>query len=150
MVYSFVIGFFAGLRSMTPPAVSAWAARLGWLDLARPLSLVGLLPSAAGFTVLALAELTGDKLPQAPSRTAALGLIARVATGGFCGACIASSAGQAIFLGGLLGATGGIAGAFGGYAVRKRLVRGLNAPDIYVALIEDFIAVAGSIWIVSR
>jgi uncharacterized membrane protein len=150
MIYAFAIGFFAGLRSLTPPAVTAWAARLGWLDLYRPLSLVGSVPSVAILTVLGLAELVGDKLPQTPNRTAALGLIARLLSGSFCGACLASSAGEPTFVGALLGATGGIAGAFGGYAARKRLVRGLNAPDISVALIEDLLAVAGSIWIVSR
>ncbi|HEY7164173.1 MAG TPA: DUF4126 family protein [Candidatus Binatia bacterium] len=150
LVNAFLIGFFAGLRSLTPPAATAWAARLGWLNLEKPLSLVGSLPSLVILTVLAAAELFADKLPQTPSRTAPMGLIARILTGGFCGACIASSAGQTVFTGALLGAAGGIVGAFGGYEARRRLVKSLNTRDIYVALLEDLVAILGSIWIVSR
>jgi len=32
----FLIGFFAGLRSLTAPAATAWATYLGWLRLERP------------------------------------------------------------------------------------------------------------------
>ena len=36
------IGFVAGLRALTPPAVVAWAAHLGWLHLNNsPLAFVG-------------------------------------------------------------------------------------------------------------
>jgi uncharacterized membrane protein len=51
---------------------------------------------------------------------------------------------------GVLGALGGLAGCFGGYYTRKRLVRALGAPDIYVALFEDLLAIAGYLWIVPR
>jgi uncharacterized membrane protein len=53
-------------------------------------------------------------------------------------------------LGALVGAAGGVAGCFGGYQARTRLVKALGKPDIYVALIEDAVAVAGSLWVVSR
>jgi len=45
---------------------------------------------------------------------------------------------------------GGIAGAFGGYQLRARLVKALGQPDFYVALVEDLIAIGGSLFIVSR
>src|SRR5580704_8228941 len=32
-VFALGIGFAAGLRALTPPAVVAWAAHLGWLNL---------------------------------------------------------------------------------------------------------------------
>ena len=35
--FAFLIGFFAGLRSLTAPAVTAWAVHLGWLKLEGPL-----------------------------------------------------------------------------------------------------------------
>jgi uncharacterized membrane protein len=41
LLLAFLIGFFAGLRSLTAPAATAWAAYLGWLKLERPLSLIG-------------------------------------------------------------------------------------------------------------
>lgn len=146
----FLIGFFAGLRSLTAPAATAWAAHLGWLRLERPLSFIGSLPSVIIFTLLAVVELVGDKLPKTPSRTAAVGLTARIVTGGLTGACVAVGGAQGLFLGAMLGATGAVAGAFGGYQARKRLVRALGTRDIYIALLEDLVAVAGSLWVVSR
>jgi uncharacterized membrane protein len=101
-------------------------------------------------TVLAVSELVADKLPKTPSRTAPLGLIARIVTGGITGACVAASGGQAAILGAVLGAVGGIVGCFGGYQARTRLVKALGKPDIYVALLEDLVAIAGCLWVVSR
>lgn len=150
LLLAFLIGLFAGLRSLTAPAVTAWAAHLGWLRLARPLALIGSLPSVVIFTVLAVGELVADKLPKTPNRTAPLGLIARLVTGGLTGACVAAAGGQAVVLGVLLGAVGGVAGCFGGYEARRRLVKALGAPDIAVALFEDAVAVAGCLWVVSR
>ena len=146
----FLIGLFAGLRSLTPPAVTAWAARLGWLKLEGLFAFMGSVPTAAIFTILAVAELVADKLPKTAARTAPPGLIARIVTGAFTGACIAASGGQAIPLGAFLGAVGSLVGCFGGYQVRTRLVRALGTPDIYVALLEDLVTIAGSLWVVSR
>jgi uncharacterized membrane protein len=84
--FAFLIGFFAGLRSLTAPATTAWAVYLGWLKLERPLALIGSLPAVAIFTLLAIVELVADKLPQTPSRTSPPGLIARIVMGGLPGA----------------------------------------------------------------
>ena len=35
LLFGFVLGISAGLRSMTPAAVVAWAAQLGWPDLGQ-------------------------------------------------------------------------------------------------------------------
>jgi uncharacterized membrane protein len=150
LLLAFLIGLFAGLRSLTPPAATAWAAHLGWLKLERPLSLIGSIPSLIIFTLLAIGELVADKLPKTPNRTSPVGLIARIVTGGLSGACVASAGGQGALLGALVGAAGGVAGCFGGYQARTRIVKALGKPDIYVALIEDVVAVAGSLWVVSR
>jgi uncharacterized membrane protein len=141
---------FAGLRSLTAPAATAWAVHLGWLKLERPLSLIGSLPSVVILTVLAVAELVADKLPKTPSRTSPPGLIARIVTGGLTGACVAAGGGQGLFIGAVLGAVGGVVGCFGGYQARTGLVKALGTPDIYVALLEDLVAVAGGLWVVSR
>ncbi len=111
---------------------------------------MGSLPAVAIFTVLAIVELVADKLPRTPSRTAPLGLIARIVMGGLTGACIAAGGAQGILLGVLLGAIGGVAGCFAGYQARTRIVKVLGVPDIYVALVEDLVAIAGSFWVVSR
>jgi uncharacterized membrane protein len=150
LVFAFLIGLFAGLRSLTPPAATAWAVYLGWLKLERPLSLIGSLPAVIVLTLLALAELVADKLPQTPSRTAAVGLLARFVTGGLTGACVAAGGGNSPTFGALLGCVGGIVGAFAGYQFRTRLVRASGLRDIYIALLEDLIAIGGSLWVVSR
>ena len=150
LLFAFLIGLFAGLRSLTAPATTAWAAHLGWLRLERPLSLIGSLPSVVIFTLLAIAELVADKLPKTPSRTAPPGLIARIVMGGLSGACVAAGGGQGVLPGAALGAVGGVVGCFGGYQARTRLVKALRVPDLYVALFEDVVAIAGCLWVVSR
>ena len=150
LLFAFLIGFFAGLRSLTPPAATAWAVYLGWLRLEPPLALIGSLPSVLIFTLLAVVELVADKLPQTPKRTAPPGLIARIVMGGLTGACVAAGGAEGVFLGTVLGASGGIVGCFAGYHARTRLAKVLGTRDIYVALFEDLVAIAGSLWVVSR
>lgn len=149
LLFACLIGFFAGLRSLTAPATVAWAAYLGWLKLEPPLSLIGSLPTVIILTLLAAGELVADKLPRTPKRTAPPGLVGRMVTGGVAGACVAVGGGQAALPGAVLGVAGGLVGAFVGYNLRLRLVNGLGVRDIYVALVEDLVAIAGCLWIVS-
>ena len=150
LLLSFLIGLFAGLRSLTPPAAVAWAVYLGWLRLARPLSLIGSLPAVIGLSVMAITELIFDKLPKTPSRTAPPGLTARIVTGGFTGACVSLHGGRSAFVGAGMGMVCGMVGCFAGYQARARLVKSLRQPDFNIALIEDLIAIGGSLFIVSR
>ncbi len=122
LLFAFLIGLFAGLRSLTPPAAVAWAVYLGWIKLARPLSLVGALPAVIILSVLALGEFVVDKLPNTPNRTAPLGLIARIVTGGFAGACVSLGGGESLFVCAGVGVIGGIVGCLAGYKARARLV----------------------------
>jgi uncharacterized membrane protein len=148
LVLAFLIGLFAGLRSLTAPAITAWAVYLGWLKLQGSLALIGSIFSVAIFTLLAVVELVADKLPKTPNRTSPPGLIARIIMGGLTGACIAASGGYGAIIGAVLGALGGIVGCFGGYQARTGLVKALGTRDTYVALIEDVIAIAGCFWVV--
>jgi uncharacterized membrane protein len=150
LLLAFLIGLFAGLRGMTPPAATAWAAHLGWLKLKSPLSLIGSLPAVIIFTLFAVVELISDKLPKTPSRTAPPGLIARILMGALTGACVATGGGQGAIVGALLGIVGSLVGTFGGYQVRTRLVKALGTPDFVIALLEDAVAIGGSLWVVSR
>jgi uncharacterized membrane protein len=150
LVFAFLIGLFAGLRSLTPPAAVAWAVYLAWLRLARPLSLIGSLPAVIILSLLAITEVIIDKLPNTPNRTAPLGLIARIVTGGFTGACVSLGGGKSGLVGAGLGVIGGVVGCFGGYHARARLGKSLGQPDFNVAMIEDLIAIGGSLFIVSR
>ena len=150
LLLAFLIGLLAGLRTFTPPAAVAWAVYLGWLTLARPLSLIGSLPAVIILSLLALTEVMFDKLPNTPNRTAPPGLIARIVTGGLTGACVSLGSGKSAYLGAGLGLLGGIVGCFAGYQARARLVKSLRQPDFNVALIEDLIAIGGSLFVVSR
>jgi uncharacterized membrane protein len=137
------IGFVAGLRSLTAPAAVSWAAYLGWLNLdASPLAFMGSRVAVALFTGLALLEYVADLLPMTPNRTKPGPLIARITMGGLSGGCLSVSAGQSIMMGAVLGGIGAVIGAFAGYEIRKRLVRGLRVKDPFVAVPEDLVAIA--------
>ena len=150
LLLAFLIGVLAGLRSNTPMAAVGWAAYLGWLKVTGLLSWVGALPFVILVSLLAISELILDKHPKTPSRTAPPGLITRIMTGGFTGACISVGGGQSAFVGAGLGVIGALAGCFGGYHARAWLVKLLRLPDFVVALLEDAVAIGGSLFIVSR
>jgi uncharacterized membrane protein len=151
LLFAFLIGVISGLRSMTAPAVTAWGAHLNWLKLhGTPLHFMASIVAVVILTLLAAAELVADKLPSTPSRLAPTGLIARIVLGGFSGACVAAAGMQSIALGVVLGAAGGIAGAYAGHALRVGLTKALKVPDFVVALLGDAVAIGGGLLIVSR
>ena len=79
LAFAFGIGFVAGLRSLTPPAVVAWAAHLGWLNLDNsPLAFMGSIITVVILSLLAVFELIGDLRPSTPKRTAPIPLAARL------------------------------------------------------------------------
>jgi uncharacterized membrane protein len=145
------IGIVAGLRAMTAPAVVSWAAYLGWLNPHDSLlSFMGSTVAVAIFSLAALGEYVNDKLPKTPSRTAPPSLIARILMGGLSGACLCASAGQSLIAGALLGGIGSLIGTYGGYQARTRLTRGLKVKDIYIAILEDLVAIGFALFLVSR
>ena len=145
------IGIVAGLRSLTAPAVVAWGAHLSWLNLqGTPLAFMGSTAAVAVFSVVAIGELIADKLPMTPKRTAPAPLMARIITGGLCGACLYAAAGLSLVAGALLGGTGGIIGAFLGYDIRRRLVNSLHIKDYAVAVCEDLLAIGLALFLISR
>ncbi len=150
LLFVFLIGVLVGLRSLTPPAATAWGAHWGWFKLPRLLIWVGTTPAVAIFTVLALVELCTDKLPRTPPRTAPAGFCTRIIMGAFAGACLMAAAGRGALLGVLLGAVGAIAGTLGGYHARSSLAKLFNSPDLPIALTEDILTIAGSFYVVSR
>jgi uncharacterized membrane protein len=147
----FVLGVSAGLRSMTPVAIVAWAAQLGWPDLRQTnLGLMAAPVTAWVFTLFACVELVFDKLPFTPSRLGAGPLGARILMGGLCSATLCAVAHQSIGVGAIVGGLGGVAGAFAGYHVRRHLTTSRKAPDLLVALVEDAIAIGIAALAVSR
>ena len=145
------LGLAAGLRAFTPPALVAWAARLGWLNLANsPLAFMGATITVVIFSILALFELFVDLRPQTPKRTGPFPLMARILTGGLCGASLCAASNRSLIIGAILGVVGGIIGAFAGYEIRRRLVAELNIKDIFIALLEDLVTIGLACFFVSR
>src|SRR5271170_3060801 len=125
-VLAFLIGVMAGLRSMTAPAVVSWAARLGRVHPENTwLAFLDFAYTPYILSVLAIGELITDKLPKTPSRKAPMGFIARVLTGGICGAALGAGSG-ALIGGHVAGVVGAVVGTFGGYEFRTRLVRAIG------------------------
>lgn len=151
LLFAFGVGIVAGLRSMTAPALVAWAAHLGWLHLEDSFfAFMGSTWAVMVFSLLAILELIADQLPKTPPRTAPIGLVARIATGALCGACVGISGLAVLWVGAAAGVIGAILGAFAGYNARMRLVRRLHVPDFAIAIPEDIIAIACGLFFVTR
>ncbi len=151
LLLAFGVGMVTGLRSMTGPAVTAWAAYLGWLNVkGTALGFMASVWAAAIFSLAALGELVADQLPKTPARTKPGPIAVRIVLGGLCGACVAVTAGFSAGLGMVAGAIGAIVGAFAGYHARVGLVRALRVPDAAIAIPEDLIAIGVGFWLVSR
>ena len=141
-----LIGIVAGLRAMTPPALVAWAAYLGWLDLSGGwLSFLANAWSRWILTLLAIVELITDQLPSTPSRTVPIQFGGRIATGALAGAAIGTAGGAMV--GGLLaGIVGAVIGTLGGRTLRARLASAFGS-DRPAAFIEDAVAIVGALLI---
>jgi uncharacterized membrane protein len=149
--FAFGIGIVAGLRSLLAPAAVAWAVRFAWLNLHEsPFAFIESNVALVALSLLSLGELVADLLPWVPKRTALLPLIARLFSGGFCGACLCASANQSVALGVAFGEAGAIVGAFAGYEIRRRLVTNLKIKDFIIALSEDGIAIGLAVFLLSR
>ena len=145
------IGFVAGLRAMTAPAVVAWAAHFGWLDVyGSYFAFMGSKWAVIIFTIAALGEYVTDQLPKTPARTTAGPLAARIVMGALTGSCVAIAGGVSLMLGALLGAVGGVIGAFAGYKARVGLVKSLGVPDFAIAIPEDLLAIGLAVLMVKR
>ena len=143
LLMALLIGVVAGLRSLTAPAIVAWAAFLGWINMSNTwASWVGNIITVIVLTVLAVGELVTDKLPKTPARTSPPAFAARIIMGAFSGAVIGTAWGYK--WGGLgAGVVGAVLGTLGGYQARKRLVAARGGQDLPIAVLEDAIAILG-------
>jgi uncharacterized membrane protein len=137
-----LMGLVTGQRTFTPMAVLCWFAYTGYLPVEGTwASWTARLPTAIVFTVLALGEYVGDKLPKTPARIAPAALIARLLVGGLVGAIVAvgldASGVEAV----ILTIIGTLIGAFGGFLIRREIVERLGCKDWPVALAEDVSAI---------
>lgn len=140
MIYllAILIGVAAGLRAVTPIAAISWGAYLGWIDLsATPFGFLGNIIAVIIISLLAIAELVSDQLPNTPSRKVPVQFGTRIVLGAAAGALLLI---DSWIIGAILGAVGAVLGTLGGADVRARLAKALGR-DLPAALIEDVIAV---------
>jgi uncharacterized membrane protein len=143
ILLALLIGVIAGLRALTAPAVVAWGAFLGWIDVEGKWSQWVAHPiTVAVLTIFLVVELVTDQLPKTPSRKSPPQFVSRIIMGAFAGAVI----GSAFFhtfsaLGG--GIIGAVLGTLGGAEARQRLTAANGGRDRPVAIGEDVIAVGG-------
>ena len=140
-----LLGMCTGLRALTPIAVLCWFVYRNTLHLIGWRSFTANVIAVAVFTLMALGEYVGDKLPSTPSRTSPMGLFGRCLLGGFVGLLLA----QPLLLGPVIavviGMVGAILGSYTGWFGRTRFVAALKCPDWPVAIAEDCITIALSI-----
>ncbi|BBX16086.1 DUF4126 domain-containing protein [Mycolicibacterium duvalii] len=145
LILALLIGVVAGARAMTAPAVVAWGALFGWIDIgdkwsewmAHPITVTVL-------TIFALAELVTDQLPNTPSRRVPAQFVARLVTGGFSGAVIGSAFFHT-FIGTGAGMVGAVLGTLAGAELRRRLAARRDGRDRPGAVAEDVLAVGGGL-----
>ncbi len=151
LLVAFCLGALTGLRTFTPIAVLVWMLRLHHVFIlgSKFYFLHNLTPIVI-LTILAVGELIADKLPSMPSRLRPPGLLGRLIFGAICGVISGQTWGASWEVSAVAGLLGAILGAVAGYEIRKGWVHSLHWHDLPVALIEDVIAIGGSILVVSR
>jgi len=148
MLLALLIGVVAGLRALTPPAVVAWGAKLGWLPVAgtwagwvaHPITVVVL-------TILLVVEFITDQLPSTPARTVPPQFLARIVTGAFAGAVIGAGFHHTPTAIGS-GMVGAVIGTMLGYHGR-RILSARVGKDLPVAIAEDALAVLGGFGVIA-
>jgi uncharacterized membrane protein len=137
-----LLGLATGLRTFTPIAIICWFAYRGNLPINDAWTAwVPKLSTLIVFTVLALGELIGDKLPKIPARVTLVPMLFRLGFGGLAGAIVAAGLDGSVIEGVVLGIAGALIGTFGGYLARRDIVYHLQCNDWKVALVEDGIAI---------
>jgi uncharacterized membrane protein len=140
VILSFVLlGMTVGLRSMTAMAVLCWFAWLQLLPEHGWAFWVGSLVAVIVFTLCAVGEYVVDTLPGTPSRTAPVGLTARIVFGALVGGLAAHAIIEPVAGGVICGVVGALIGTYGGVRVRRYWANALGR-DLPVALLESVIA----------
>ncbi len=144
-----LLGMLTGSRTLTPIAVICWFSYVKG-TFAPPLELTGWRHFAANpisvgiFTLMALGEYVGDKLPNTSSRTSPVGLAGRILFGVFVGVLIAPRVGGHHYLKGLTGGIGAVLGTYSSAWLRRTLAERVG-KDWPIANLEDSLTIAASI-----
>lgn len=138
------LGTVAGIRSMTPPALLSRAASRGGIPGIEktPFAFLASPRAARLLTVLALAEISADKLPFSPDRTSIPGLAGRLATGALAGAALFSADGRNGATGGAFGAVSSLASSYFSFYLRTGAQERFGLPSPVLGLVEDAVALS--------
>lgn len=144
---AFGLGIIAGMRSMSAPALTShFLNQVPAANLAgTPFRFMQYPAVATGLKVLAATEFIADKLPGTPNRIAPPVLATRALTGALVGITCNQANGESKWIGGLLGAAGAVAAAYGFFYLRKNLSQSTRIPDLAWAVLEDALVFAGGI-----
>lgn len=139
---AFALGWTAGMRSASAPALLAHALASGRRPRREPAhALAG--PWASRLLIVAAGgEMVADKLPFIPARTSPLALSGRAASGALVGAAVAAARGSNRAAGAAAGVVGAVAGSFVMERLRREVGERLGVPDPAVAVAEDALTVA--------
>lgn len=147
MLNSLLMGALAGQRALTPLTALAWAGREGRLPVDAPgMTLLTSPAGTAGATLLALAEMGGDKWRRAPDRIVASGMAARILTGGYAGAVLAAPAARR--QGAIIGALTAVGAAFIGFGARMYWQQRFGQAA--TGLVEDGLVAGAAFSLASR
>ena len=142
-LYAAALGWTAGMRSMTPPALVSRAlddrSGLGRLLARRHQPTRGLSTrtAATALSLAALGEMAADKLPVIPARTTAAPLLGRIGSGALVGAVLAQARRESIVPSALAGAVAAGVSSFVMMKARAQAGAALDVPDAAVAVAED-------------
>lgn len=133
LLLALCLGFVSGLRTFTPVAAVLLARGGIW-------GIVMSFPAVAEYVV--------DILPNTPSRTGPIGLLARSASGAFVGWTISTMHGGSALFGAVAGIAGALIGAYAGLAARLAAISRIGPYPAAIA--EDVIAIGLAALIVTR
>ena len=138
------LGAVAGIRSMTPPALLSRAASRGEIRGIEktPFGFLTSRRAANLLTVLALGEISADKLPFSPDRTSVPGLAGRLATGALVGAAMYAADGRKGATGGAIGALSSLATSYLSFYLRTGAQQRLGLPNPIGGILEDTVALS--------
>lgn len=138
------LGAVAGIRSMTPPALLSRAASRGEIRgiAGTPYGFLASPRVARILTVLAVGEMSADKLPFSPDRISLPGLAGRLATGALVGAALYAADKREGATGGALGALSSLATSYASYYLRTGTQQRFGLPNPAGGIVEDAIALS--------
>lgn len=131
------LGWTAGMRSMTAPALLSHALSHGRRPLRQPARALSSTPARRLLTAAAAGEVAADKVPGMPARTAPPVLAGRIASGALVGAAVAAASRSSVVPAALAGAAGAVAASFAMLRLRTGAAAALGVPDAAVAVVED-------------